>query len=149
MTTTVSAQLETLYRERFPASAKLYDRARQLFPDGVTHDARFLLPFPVYIDRAQGSKKYDRDGNEIIDYWMGHGALLLGHGHPAVVQAVQEQVALSTHPGACHELEIEWGEWVRRLMPAAERVRFVNSGTEATLMALRVSRIVSGKRKIV
>ncbi|MCY2965701.1 MAG: aminotransferase class III-fold pyridoxal phosphate-dependent enzyme, partial [Planctomycetota bacterium] len=79
---------------------------------------------------------------------MGHGSLLLGHSHPAVVEAVQKQAALATHPGACHEQEINWAEWVQRLIRSAEKVRFVNSGTEATLMALRVSRIVSGKRKV-
>ncbi len=74
---------------------------------------------------------------------MGHGSLLLGHSHPAVVEAVQRQAALGTHYGACHALEIGWAERVRRLMPAAERVRFTNSGTEATLMGVRVSRIVT------
>src|SRR5207244_661301 len=61
------------------------------------------------------------------------------------VQAVQKQMTRSTHPGACHELEIEWGQWVQRLMPSAERIRFVASGTEATLMALRLSRIFTGR----
>src|SRR5690606_15475702 len=79
----------------------------------------------------------------------GHGALLLGHSHPAVVAAVQKQVQLATHPGACHELEIEWGHWVQKLIPSAERLRFTSSGTEATLMALRVARIFSGRTKVV
>jgi glutamate-1-semialdehyde 2,1-aminomutase len=140
--------LEAAYREKFPGSAKLYERGSNTFPNGVTHDGRFMKPFPVYVDHAVGAKKYDIDGNEIIDYWMGHGSLLLGHSHPAVVEAVQKQVARSTHPGSCHETEIEWGEWVKRLIRSAERVRFVNSGTEATMMALRVSRICSGKRKV-
>jgi glutamate-1-semialdehyde 2,1-aminomutase len=145
---TPSLSLNQRYAAEFPQSAVLAARGRQIFPDGVTHDSRYLTPFPVYIDRALGSKKYDRDGHEIIDYWMGHGSLLLGHSHPAIVEAVQRQVPLATHPGACHELEIEWGEWVRRLTTCGERVRFVNSGTEATLMALRVSRIVTGRRKV-
>lgn len=140
--------LHAAYREKFPQSAKLYERARTLFPNGVTHDGRYLTPFPIYVDHALGSKKYTVEGEEIIDYWMGHGSLLLGHSHPAVVAAVQKQAARATHPGSCHELEIEWGEWVRKLIRSAERVRFVNSGTEATLMALRVSRICSGKKKV-
>ncbi len=149
MSQTLTRTLDTLYREKFPASSKLFEQGKMLFPDGVTHDGRFLKPFPVYIERAAGSKKYDPDGNEIIDYWMGHGSLLLGHSHPAVVAAVQRQVARATHPGACHELEIEWAKWVQKLVRSAERMRFVNSGTEATLMALRISRIVSGKRKVI
>ncbi len=145
----MASKIETLYRQKFPTSAKLFERAKTLFPNGVTHDSRHLKPFPVYVDRASGSRKYDLDGNEIVDYWVGHGALLLGHSHPALVEAVQRQVTRATHPGACHELELEWGEWVRRLVPSAEMVRFTSSGTEATLMAIRVSRIVTGRTKVV
>ena len=115
----------------------------------MTHDGRYLEPFPIYVDRAAGARKWDVDGNELVDYWMGHGALLLGHSHPAVVEAVRRQAGLATHPGACHELEIEWGEWIQRLVPSAEQIRFTNSGTEATLMALRVARIATGRTKVV
>jgi glutamate-1-semialdehyde 2,1-aminomutase len=149
MSQVLSQQIETAYREKFPTSAKLYERGVSLFPSGVTHDGRYLQPFPIYVERALGSKKYDVDGSEIIDYWVGHGAMLLGHSHPAVVEAVQQQAARSTHPGACHELELIWGEWVRKLVPSAEQMRFTNSGTEATLMALRVARIISGKQKVI
>jgi glutamate-1-semialdehyde 2,1-aminomutase len=144
----VSQSLGGAFAERFPSSARLYERALRLFPNGVTHDGRYLSPFPVYVEHAAGSRKYDVDGNEIVDYWMGHGSLLLGHSHPAVVAAVARQAARATHPGACHELEIQWAERVQALMPSAERMRFVNSGTEATLMALRVARIVTGKRTV-
>src|SRR5947199_5291366 len=139
--------------ERFAAefltSKKLHDQAREVFPDGVTHDLRHLEPFPVYIDRAAGAYKWDVDGHRLIDYWSGHGSLLLGHSHPAVVEAVQRQVARATHPGACHELEVEWGQWVCRLVPSAERVRFTSSGTEATHMAVRLARAATGKRHVV
>ncbi|MSR56206.1 MAG: aminotransferase class III-fold pyridoxal phosphate-dependent enzyme [Planctomycetaceae bacterium] len=148
MSQTTSRSLTAAYRDQFPTSAKLFERGKRVFPNGVTHDGRFLQPFPVYIESAAGSKKYDADNNEIIDYWMGHGSLLLGHSHPAVVEAVQAQAARATHPGACHEQEIEWAEAVQRLIPSVERMRFVNSGTEATLMALRLCRIISGKRKV-
>ncbi|GAB4162561.1 MAG: aminotransferase class III-fold pyridoxal phosphate-dependent enzyme [Planctomycetaceae bacterium] len=143
------SQIEARYCEKFPKSARLYQRGMDLFPSGVTHDARYMKPFPIYATHALGSKKYDVDDNEIIDFWTGHGALLLGHSHPAVVEAVQKQVALSTHPGACHEGELEWGELIRKLVPSCERLRFTNSGTEATLMALRVARIVTGKSKVI
>ncbi|MBI5759283.1 MAG: aminotransferase class III-fold pyridoxal phosphate-dependent enzyme [Planctomycetales bacterium] len=141
-------KIEAAYRDRFPESAKLYETARRLFPNGVTHDGRFLLPFPVYVNRAEGSRKWTAEGRELVDYWVGHGSLLLGHSHPAVVEAVQRQAALCTHPGACHELEIRWAEAVQRLFPSAERMRFTNSGTEATLMAVRVARIASGRKKV-
>jgi glutamate-1-semialdehyde 2,1-aminomutase len=145
----LKTDLHSAYCERFAGSQRLYERACGLFPDGVTHDGRYLQPFPIYVDRAAGSRKWDVDGNELIDYWVGHGALLLGHSHPAVVEAVQKQAERATHPGACHELEIEWAEWVRRLVPSAERIRFTNSGTEATLMALRVARIATGRTKVI
>src|SRR5499427_3878036 len=113
------------YDAEFASSRKLHEQARSLFPNGVTHDLRFLEPFPVYIDRADGAYKWDVDGHRLIDYWSGHGALLLGHSHPDVVEAVRRQVGKATHPGGAHELEIEWGEWVRRLVPSAEKMRFV------------------------
>src|SRR5262245_6742579 len=137
--------LTSRYEKAFPTSRKLYELARSLFPQGVTHDLRYLEPFPIYIDRAEGAYKWDLDGHQLIDYWSGHGSLLLGHSHAAVVSAVQQQMGRSTHPGGCHELEIEWGQWVQRLVPSAEKVRFVSSGTEATLMALRLARIFTGR----
>src|SRR5437879_11723406 len=78
------------YRARHPRSAALAERARAAIPGGITHDIRHLAPFPTYIDRASGTRKWDVDGHEYVDYWMGHGALFLGHCHPAVVKAVQE-----------------------------------------------------------
>ncbi|GIW80598.1 MAG: aspartate aminotransferase family protein [Gemmatales bacterium] len=136
------------FEKEFSTSRKLHEQASELFPHGVTHDLRYLTPFPIYVDRAEGAYKWDVDGHQLIDFWAGHGALLLGHSHPEVVSAVQKQMAKATHPGACHELEVEWGQWVQRLIPSAERMRFVSSGTEATLMALRLCRIATGKPKV-
>jgi glutamate-1-semialdehyde 2,1-aminomutase len=139
------ATLTAQYEAAFPKSRRLYEQARGLFPGGVTHDLRYLEPFPVYVERALGAHKWDVDGHELIDFWSGHGAILLGHSHPAVVEAVRDQMGRATHPGACHELEIEWACRVQRLVPSAERLRFTSSGTEATLMALRLARIVTGR----
>jgi glutamate-1-semialdehyde 2,1-aminomutase len=142
------ATLSARYEAEFPTSRRLYEQARAVFPSGVTHDLRYLEPFPIYVDRAEGAHKWDVDGHELIDYWSGHGALLLGHSHPAVVEAVRRQMGRGTHPGACHESEIEWGRWVQRLVPSAQRLRFTASGTEATLMALRLARIVTGRPRV-
>src|SRR5256885_7208694 len=101
------------YTAAFPRSRQLHEQARSIFPNGVTHDVRHLEPFPIYVDHAKGGHKWDVDGHELIDFWAGHGALLLGHGHPAVVAAVQKQMERATHPGACHESEIEWGKLVQ------------------------------------
>ncbi len=136
------------YVELHPASGQLHQRALRLFPDGVTHDLRRNSPFPLYVERAAGSRKWDVDGNELVDYVMGHGALLLGHQHPDVVDAVAAQAQLGTHYGASHEAEVRWGELVQRLVPSAERLRFTSSGTEATMMALRLARAFSGREKV-
>jgi glutamate-1-semialdehyde 2,1-aminomutase len=106
-------------------------------------------PFPLAVSHAEGSRKWDLDGHELICYVMGHGALLLGHSHPAVVAAVREQAARSFHPGACHELESDWAERVIGLVPSAERVRFTSSGTEASLLALRLARAATGRERII
>ena len=137
------------YRTLHPKAAKLYDRAREVIPGGITHDIRHLTPFSIYVDRASGVRKWDVDGHEYVDYWMGHGALFLGHCHPAVVKAIQGQAARGTHLGASHELEIRWAELVQQLIPSGEMVRFTMSGTEATHLALRVTRAFTGKSKIV
>jgi len=136
------------FRDRFGKSAELYSRALSHFPEGVTHAGRYLEPFPVYAERAKGSHKWTVEGHELIDYWMGHGALVLGHLHPEVEAAVHEQLSRGTHYGACHELEIEWAELIKKLSPCAEKVRFTSSGTEATQMALRLARTFTGRKKI-
>ncbi len=137
------------YRARTPGSAELARRAQASFPSGITHDARHLNPYGVYIDRAEGPRKWDVDGNAYVDYFGGHGALILGHNHPAVAEAVQAAYAKGTHFGASHALEVEWAEQVRRMVPCAEKVRFTSSGTEATLMAVRLARAYVKRPKII
>ena len=137
------------FEELHPGSRKLHERAARVFPDGVTHDVRYFTPFPLYVERADGAHKWDVDGNEIIDFVMGHGALLLGHNHPDVKRAVAEQLERGTHYGASQELEIGWAERVQRLIPSAEVVRFTSSGTEATMMAIRLARAHTGRSTLV
>lgn len=147
MSATKSPIIEA-YQRRTPGSARLAREAAEIFPGGVTHDGRILEPHPIYVTHAAGSRKWDVDGNEYVDYAGGHGALLLGHNHPQVVEAVRDQLSRGTHLGACHEQEIQWGRAVQRLLPSAERVRFTSSGTEATMMAMRLARAFTGKPKI-
>ena len=144
-----NSRIETEYRARTTRSAMLYAEACEAIPAGLTHDSRALLPYPIYAARAAGALKWDVDGNEYVDYFGGHGALLLGHAHPAVVEAVQRQVAQGTHWGSSHELEVRWAELVQRLIPCAERVRFTASGTEASHLAVRLARAYTGKPKVV
>ena len=132
-----------------PKSAAYNRRARRLMPGGVTHDIRFAQPFPLVVDRAEGARKWDLDGHELICYAMGHGALLLGHNHPEVVAAVRAQAGRAFLPAACHELEADWADLVIQLVPSAELMCFTASGTEATLMALRLARAATGRDRIV
>jgi len=150
MNSTVGASgVLAAYRERHPRSAALHQRALRSLPGGVVHDGRRLVPFPIYVESAHGARKRDVDGLEYIDYWMGHGALILGHGNQTVMEAVQRQLSLGTHFGACHELEVRWAELITRLVPSAERVRFTMSGTEATHLALRIARAQTGRPNVV
>ncbi len=137
------------FLEANPTSLQLHEEAEQLMWDGVTHNGRRWNPTGVYIDRAEGAYKYDVDGHRYIDYWMGHGALLFGHSHPTITQAAVNQLARGTHYGGNHPGEIHWAELICRLIPSAEKVRFFSSGTEATLMALRLARVATGRQKII
>ena len=141
--------IEQQYIDTHPKSLERYQVAKDLFPNGVTHDARNLTPFPFYVTNSEGAHKFDVDGNKIIDYRTGHGSLLLGHNHPEVVKAVQEQMAIGTHWSASTDIEIEWGKLVTELVPCAEKVRFNSSGTEADMMAMRLARAYTGKSKII
>jgi glutamate-1-semialdehyde 2,1-aminomutase len=132
-----------------PRSSSLHYRAARLLPGGVTHDVRLAEPFPLAVARADGARKWDADGHQLVCYVMGHGALLLGHGHPEVIAAIREQAGRALHPGACHELECEWADLVVNLVPSADRVRFTSSGTEASLLALRLALAATGRAKVV
>ena len=152
MTTTLggpAATIEAAYRAAFPQSNQLYARALELMPSGINHDVRRMDPFPIYIDHALGARKWDADGHELIDYAIGHGALILGHGHPEILAAIREQAGRVTHASAPTEHEVRWAELVTRLVPCAEKVRFALSGTEATMLAMRIARGATGKDVIV
>ena len=137
------------YRARTPGSERLAAGAREALPSGIVHDARRLLPYPLYIEHARGPRKWDVDGNEYVDYYGGHGALILGHGEPRVLAAISAQLARGTHYAGCSALEVRWAEQVIAMVPCAERVRFTASGTEANLMAARLARAFTGRDKLV
>ncbi len=132
-----------------PQSQALFARAQEVLGGGVGHDLRYHTPLPLYISRARGGRKWDVDGHEYVDFLLGNGAMLLGHADPEVAEAVAAALARGTHFGSDHPLHIEWAEWVCKLVPCAQRVRFVNSGTEATLLAMRLARAYTGRSKIV
>lgn len=140
------------WEERFAAgtagSHRLHKEAAAVLAGGVTHDVRHARPYPLAVDHARGARKWDVDGNAYVDYVMGHGSLLLGHGNPAVVAAVRDQARRGTHYGAAHEAEVEWGRLVCELVPSAARVRFTSSGTEAVLLAVRLARAFTGRCRV-
>ena len=144
----MQSQFEAEYVSKTPGSKAMWPRAKEVFPSGVTHDSRIFAPYPLCIDRASGSHKWDVDGNEYIDFYGGHGALLLGHCHPVVSEAVIEQAAKGTQFGSSNEMELRWAEQIVKMVPCAEKVRFTSSGTEASHLAFRISRAATGKTKI-
>jgi len=146
---------ETKATRALPATKKsdaLHAKALGLFPGGVSSPVRAFRAVggrPRVIVSAHGAHLVDADGNELLDYVLGWGPMLLGHGRPEVVEAVERQLRAGILFGMTNPLEIELGERVRRFYPAAERLRFVSTGTEATMAAIRVARAATGRDGIV
>lgn len=136
------------YLAKTQKSKRLYERAKRVFPAGVSYFIRHMEPYPFYTVKAKGSKLVDADGNEYIDFWMGHCALILGHSPPKIMREVKRQIEKGTHYGTCHELEIALAEQVVKMVPSAEVVRFTNSGTEALMYATRLARSYTKREKI-
>jgi glutamate-1-semialdehyde 2,1-aminomutase len=137
--------IEKRYVEQNPGSARLAARARAVCPGGVSQISRDIRPFAPHYDRADGTRKWTVDGQETVDFVMGHGTLLFGHNHPEIVEATQRQLARGTHFVGPSEPEIALAELVCELLPSAERVRFCGSGSEACALALRVARAATGR----
>lgn len=140
-----NSRIVAAWRQASPASAALAAEAATLLPSGISHDARHVEPYGPYIARARGAHKWDVDGRRYIDFFGGHGALILGHAHPVVTAAVAEALPEGTQFGANHPREVAWARAIQRLVPAAERIRFTSSGTEATLLAVRLARAFTGR----
>jgi len=126
------------------------ERARQVMPFGVSSNFRWWGDGEdMAIDRAEGAYIWDFDGNRYIDYRLGFGPVVLGHGHPEVVKRVSEAIKNGTVYAFTHELEVKVAEKIVQMCPGIEQVRFANSGTEATMHALRVARSHTGREKII
>ena len=132
-------------------SDELFSRAKAVIPGGVSSPVRAFKAVggsPLFVARAEGARFWDEDGRAFIDYVGSWGPMILGHAHPAVVEAVREATGRGTSYGAPCAAEVELAERITRLVPSVEKVRFVSSGTEATMSALRVARGFTGRRKI-
>jgi len=137
---------------KWTKSLRLFKRANEFIPGGVNSPVRAFRAVggnPVFIDRAKGSKIYDVDGNDYIDFVLSWGPLILGHAHPGVVKALKKAVEKGTSYGAPTALEITLAELVLKAYPSMDKVRMVNSGTEATMSAIRVARGFTGRDKII
>ncbi len=129
-------------------SARLFRRAQELIPGGVNSPVRAFRGVggePFFVDHAEGARIYDVDGHAYIDYILSWGAIILGHAHPAIVRAVQDAAGRGTSFGIPNVQEVEIAELVTELVPSVRMVRFVNSGTEATMSAVRVARGCTGR----
>jgi len=129
-------------------SKELYERAVKVIPGGVTRPLRYFAPYPFYAEKAEGSRLVDFEGNVYSDFWMGHGALVLGHMHLAIVEATKKQLELGFHLGVCNEWEMKLAEQVARLVPSVDMVAFNNSGNEANMHALKLARAYTKRDKV-
>jgi glutamate-1-semialdehyde 2,1-aminomutase len=128
------------YVARTPGSRALFERATASIPGGSTRTTVFNPPYPPYMVRGEGLRTWDVDGNEYRDFLGNYTSLILGHAHPDVVEAVERQVRRGSAFAAPTEVEVELAEEIRRRLPSIERIRFTNSGTEATMFAIRAAR---------
>lgn len=133
------------YLARTPRSGELFERATRSLPGGSTRTTVYSAPYPPYIAAGEGLTVRDVDGNVYRDFLGNYTSLILGHAHPAVVAAVEAQVKRGAAFGAPTEIEIELAEELRRRLPSLELVRFTNSGTEATMFAIRAARAFTGR----
>ncbi len=145
----IVAREEAEFRRRTPRSHEMHERAKSSLPMGVSSSFQAVPPYPLFIDHARGSRIWDLDGNEYVDFHLGFGSLLVGHSHPVLVEALRDQLGKGSlyslpSPDTVYLAE----EMVRRFAPI-EQVRFCNSGTEATMDALRVARAHTGHDKVV
>lgn len=131
------------------SSIRLFDRAKELMPGGVSSPVRAIPPNPFYTARSGGPYLWDADGNRLIDYCLAYGPMILGHSHPEIISAALEQMKQGWLYGTPSELEVKAARRISGLYPSMEMLRFVSSGTEATMAAIRVARGATGRDRII
>ncbi|MCW4028839.1 MAG: glutamate-1-semialdehyde 2,1-aminomutase [Candidatus Bathyarchaeota archaeon] len=130
-------------------SEALFLRAKKTLPGGVNSPVRAFAPYPFFVDHAEGSKLFDVDDKSYVDYCMSYGAMLLGHANPEILDAVKARLSKGTLYGAPTELEVDFAELISQVSPCMEMMRLVNSGTEATMHAVRAARGYTNRKKII
>ncbi|MCH7758404.1 MAG: aminotransferase class III-fold pyridoxal phosphate-dependent enzyme [Thaumarchaeota archaeon] len=136
------------YKKKTRKSAKVFARSSKLHINGVSHNIRFYEPYPFVVKKSSGKNLIDVDGNKYADYWMGHWSLILGHGPKKVKESLQKQMEKSWMYGTVNEQTIKLSEIISKAVPVAEKIRYVTSGTEATMYAVRLARSVTGRKII-
>ena len=139
---------EATYIRTTPGSRALYHEACRVMPGGTTRTTVYFAPYPLYIERGQGARVWDVDGTSRLDFIGNYSALILGHAHPKVTAAVAEQLARGTSVAAANPVEVQLAKELCQRIPSLDMVRFTNSGTEATMFAMRLARTYTGKQKI-
>ena len=139
---------EETYRSTTPKSRELHERAVAVMPGGTTRTTTFFAPYPLYIDRGEGCHIWDADGTERVDMLGNYTAMILGHAHPKIVEAIRNQAARGTAFAAANRIEVELATLLCERVPSLDAVRFCNSGTEATMFAMRLARAFTGRPKI-
>src|SRR5438552_12654092 len=139
---------ERTLNERTPKSRALYERARTSLAAGVASSYPLREPWPIYLDRGEGARVWDVDGNELLDFHNGYGSMTQGHAHPAITQAVERRIRLGTHFAAPTEDAVSVAERLQRRW-GLSKWRYTNSGTEATMDAVRIARGLTGRDTIV
>ncbi|MCV0430285.1 aminotransferase class III-fold pyridoxal phosphate-dependent enzyme [Nitrosopumilus sp.] len=136
------------YKKKTKASAKIFAKSSKLHVNGVSHNIRFYEPYPFVVKSSKGANLVDMDNNKYTDYWMGHWSLIFGHGQKNVKESLQKQMEKSWMYGTVNEQTIRLSELISKAVPVAEKIRYVTSGTEATMYAVRLARSVTGKKII-
>ncbi|HSS62278.1 MAG TPA: glutamate-1-semialdehyde 2,1-aminomutase [Candidatus Limnocylindrales bacterium] len=139
---------EATYRAATPGSRALHEKAVAVMPGGTTRTTTYFDPYPLYIERGDGCRVWDVDGTERIDMLGNYTAMILGHAHPKVVEAIRHQAARGTGFAAANRIEVELATLLCERVPSLDAVRFCNSGTEATMFAMRLARAHTGRPKI-
>ena len=136
------------YKKKTKNSAKIFAKSLKLHVNGVSHNIRFYEPYPFVVKSSSGKNLVDVDDNKYTDYWMGHWSLILGHGHKDVKSSLKKQIEKSWMYGTVNEQTVKLSELISKAVPVAEKIRYVTSGTEATMYAVRLVRSVTGKKII-
>src|SRR5437899_7213034 len=139
---------EATYRKTTPGSRALHERAAAVMPGGTTRTTTYFDPYPLFIERGEGCLLWDVDGTQRIDMLGNYTAMILGHAHPKVVEAIQRQAARGTGFAAANPVEVQLATLLCERVPSLDAVRFCNSGTEATMFAMRLARAFTARPKI-